>query len=146
MIRVLIADDHPIIRRRLHQALEEACDIVVAGEASNKQEVLKEVAHNHYDVVLLDISMPGHGGMEILHQLHHDKPGLHVLILSNYSEEQYIRRALREGASGYLAKVRVSEELIPAIRQVACGKKYVPSALSESLASSTTPAESTPRR
>jgi DNA-binding NarL/FixJ family response regulator len=139
MIKVLIVDDHPMIRRRLRQALEETGDIVVAGEVCDGLAVLNEVAHNDFDVVLLDLSMPGQSGLETLQRLHHDRPGLHVLFLSDYREEEYVCRILSEGASGYLTKDSVVEELVTAIRDVACGKKYVPSALSEKLAMRGTP-------
>ena len=126
VIKVLIVEIHSMIRRRLHQALAKTCDIVVTGEASNGLEVQQEIAHNDFDVVLLDIAMPGGGGLEVLHRLIHDKPGLRVLVLSAYHEQQYMCRVLKEGASGYLTKDRISEELIPAMRQVACGMEYVP--------------------
>jgi DNA-binding NarL/FixJ family response regulator len=134
MIKVLIADDHPIVRQGLHQILKETSEIVVTGEASNGAEVLDETSKNEYDVVLLDISMPGRSGLDILRQLKREKPDLHVLILSTYPEEQYAVRALKDGASGYLTKASAPEELITAIKKVALGRKYVSSALAEKLA------------
>ncbi len=134
MIKVLIADDHPIVRQGLRQVLKETSDIVVIGDASNGAETLNEVSKNDYDVVLLDISMPGRSGLDILQQLKIEKPDLHVLILSTYPEEQYAVRALKDGASGYLTKSSAPDELVTAIRKAAMGKKYVSSALAEKLA------------
>jgi DNA-binding NarL/FixJ family response regulator len=134
MIKVLIVDDHPIMRKGLKQVLAEASDIVVAGEASNGQEALNRVLENDFQVILLDISMPGRSGLEVLSQLKKMKPSLSILILSTYPEEQYAVRALKSGASGYLTKESLPEELIAAIRKVARGGKYVSAALAEKLA------------
>ena len=134
MIKVLIADDHPIVRQGLRQVLKETSDIVVAGEAGTGPETLDEVSKNNYDVVLLDISMPGRSGLDILRQLKIDNPELHVLILSTYPEEQYAVRSLKDGAEGYLTKASVPDELVAAIRKAASGRKYVSSALAEKLA------------
>ena len=103
-IRILIADDHPIVRAGFKQVLSETPDLIVADEAGNGQEVLEHLKKKKYDVVLLDISMPGKNGLEILGDLKTDYPKLPVLILSIYPEEQYAIRALRAGASGYLTK------------------------------------------
>jgi two-component system invasion response regulator UvrY len=134
MIRILIADDHTIVRQGLKQILAETPDMVVADEASNGQEVLAKVWNNDYDVVLLDISMPGRSGIDILKQLKGERPKLPILILSMYSEEQYAMRALRAGASGYLTKESAPDELIVAIRKVSQGRKYVSPSLAEKLA------------
>lgn len=134
MIKVLIADDHPIVRQGLRQVLKETSDIVVAGEAGTGPETLDEVSKNDYDVVLLDISMPGRSGLDILRQLKIENPGLRVLILSTYPEEQYAVRSLKDGAEGYLTKASVPDELVAAIRKAASGRKYVSSALAEKLA------------
>lgn len=134
MIKVLIADDHPIVRQGLRQVLKETSDIIVAGEAGNGPETLDEVSRNDYDVVLLDISMPGRSGLDILRQLKIEKPDLRVLILSTYPEEQYAVRSLKDGAEGYLTKASVPDELVAAIRKAASGRKYVSSALAEKLA------------
>ena len=133
MIRVLIADDHPIVREGLKQILSETDDILVVDEASNGKEVLDYVWNNAYDVVLLDISMPGRDGLEVLRELKHQKPKLPVLILSMYPEEHYAIRVLRGDASGYLTKSSAPDELISAIRKVATGRKYVSSTLAERL-------------
>jgi len=134
MIRILIADDHTIVREGLKQILAETRDMVVADEASNGQEVFAKVSKNEYDVVLLDISMPGRSGLEVLKQLKGERPKLPVLILSMYSEEQYAMRALRAGASGYMTKESAPDELIEAIRKVSQGRKYVSPSLAEKLA------------
>ena len=134
MIRILIADDHTIVREGLKQILAETRDMVVADEARNGQEVFAKVSKNEYDVVLLDISMPGRSGLEVLKQLKGERPKLPVLILSMYSEEQYAMRALRAGASGYMTKESAPDELIEAIRKVSQGRKYVSPSLAEKLA------------
>ena len=100
MIKALIADDHPVVRQGLRRILEESSEVVVGGEAATGAEVLAEVFKNEYDVVLLDISMPGRSGLEILREMKKEKPDLRVLILSTYPEEQYAVRALRDGAAG----------------------------------------------
>jgi len=135
MLRLLIADDHPIVRRGLKQIIAETSDMVVADEASNGWEVLSKVRATNYDVVLLDISMPGRSGVDILRELKNERPGLPVLILSIHPEEQYAVRALRAGASGYLTKKSAPDELVAAIRKVSMGGKYVSSSLAEKLAS-----------
>lgn len=134
MLRIIIADDHPIVRQGLKQIVAETSDMVVAGEASNGKEVLNKVGENDYDVVLLDISMPGESGMDILGELKKLKPGLPVLVLSIHPEEQYAVRMLRAGASGYLTKDKAPRELIEAIRKVSLGRKYVSSSLAERFA------------
>jgi len=134
MIRILIADDHTIVREGLKQILAETPDMVVVDEANNGQEVLEKVWKNDYDVVLLDISMPGRSGLDILKQLKSENAKLAVLILSMYSEEQYAMRALRAGASGYMTKESAPDELIEAIRKVSRGRKYISPSLAEKLA------------
>ena len=135
MLRVLVADDHPIVRRGLRQIIAETADIVVADEASDGQEVVSKVAQNRYDVVLLDISMPGKHGFDALKEIQGLRPDLPVLVLSMHQEEQYGVRALKAGASGYLAKESSPDELVSAIRKVARGGTYISSTLAERLAS-----------
>lgn len=135
MVRILIADDHPVVREGLKKMFEKVSDISIAGEASNGQEVLNKIEQNDYDLVLLDISMPGRDGLDILRELRRKRPHLPILILSMHSEEQYVIRALKAGASGYLTKKSISDELIKAVQEVACGGKYITSSLSEKLAS-----------
>ena len=134
MIKVLIADDHAIVRKGLRQIVSETSDIIVAGEAGTGQEVLDGVRANDYDVVILDISMPGGDGLNLLKILKKEKPRLPVLVLSVHPEDQYAVRALRAGAAGYLTKESAPEELITAIRRVSNGRKYVSSLLAEKLA------------
>jgi len=131
MLRILIADDHPVVRRGLKQIVAETSDMVITGEASNGAEVLNKVWGNDYDVVLLDISMPDKSGMDILAELKCMKPNLPILVLSIHPEEQYAMRMLRAGASGYLTKEMAPPELIKAIRKVSQGGKYVSSSLAE---------------
>jgi two-component system invasion response regulator UvrY len=135
MIKILVADDHPIVRQGLKQILSEYPDMTVADEAGNGKEVLSKVAKKDYDIVLLDISMPGRNGLDILKELKSKKPKLPVLVLSIYPEDQYAVRVLKLGASGYLTKESVPEELVAAIRKVARGRKYVSNYLAEKLAS-----------
>ncbi|MBA4393185.1 MAG: DNA-binding response regulator [Desulfobacca sp.] len=134
MIKILVADDHPVVRLGLKQLLSDVKDMTVADEATTGQEVLKKVAKNDYDVILLDISMPGRNGLDILHELRSKKPKLPVLVLSIYPEDQYAIRVLKIGAAGYLTKESVPEELINAIRKVSQGRKYISSTLAEKLA------------
>lgn len=134
MIKILIADDHVIVRTGLKQILSETSDVVVTGEAGDGNETINKVYENDYDMVLLDISMPGRGGLEVLAEIKKKKPDLPVLILSMHPEEQYAVRALRTGASGYLTKESAPEELIKAIRKVSRGGKYVTASLAERLA------------
>ena len=134
MIKILIADDHAIVREGLKQILSESPDLVVVAEASTGQEVLDKVAKNDLDLVVLDISMPGRGGMDILKEIKSLKPKLPVLILSMYPEEQYAVRVLKSGASGYLTKESAPIELVKAIRQISQGKKYISPSLAEKLA------------
>lgn len=134
MIKILIADDHSIVREGLKQIVADTSDMVVSGEAVDGQEVLEQVRKEDWDLILLDISMPGRGGIDTLKELKIEKPKLPVLVLSMYPEEQYAIRALKAGASGYLTKESAPEELIEAIRKVSQGRKYISVALAESLA------------
>lgn len=134
MIKVLVADDHAVVRRGMVQIVGEAPDIVVVGEASTGRQVLEIVRKDGCDVLVLDIAMPDGGGLEVLHQLRSLKPDLPVLILSMYSERQYAERTLKAGAAGYLTKETAPDELIAAIRQVAGGGKYLSRSLVEELA------------
>ena len=135
MLRILIADDHPIVRQGLGQLIAKTTDMVVTDEAGNGWEVLSKARGSFCDVVLLDISMPGLHGLDIIKQLKNENPRLPILILSMHSEEQYAVRAFRAGASGYLTKERAPDELLAAIRKVSMGGKYVSSSLAEKLAS-----------
>jgi two-component system invasion response regulator UvrY len=134
MIRVLVADDHAIVRRGLRQILQEVPGIDGVDEASNGQEALARVRKGEYRLVLLDISMPGLSGLDVLKQLRAERPKLPVLILSMHPEEQYAVRALKAGASGYLTKETASEELMTAVTRILDGRKYVSESLAENIA------------
>lgn len=134
-IHVLIADDHAIVREGLKQILADTKDILVAGEAENGLGAIALARENlHCHVMLLDISMPDRNGIDILKQLRKELPKLAVLMLSMHREDQYAIRALKTGACGYLNKQSAPAELVDAIRQVACGKKYISPALAQELA------------
>jgi len=137
MIRVLIADDHPVVRKGLRNVLKATTDIVVAGEASNGHELLAEASTERYDVVLLDISMPGMDGLDVLKELRKSTPELPVLFLSMYPEELHGARAIRGGAAGYLMKECTPEELVTAIRKVSAGGRHISLSLAETLISDT---------
>lgn len=134
MIKVLITDDHPIVRQGIKQVLEDCHDIEVLDEVGEGNELIKKIIDNEYDVILLDISLPGRNGLDLLKEIKSLKPKLYVLMLSMHPEEQYAIRALKLGASGYLTKASVSDELISAIRKAAQGKKYITPSLAEKLA------------
>ncbi len=134
MIKILVVDDHAIVRDGLRRILVDTPDMVVADEASNGEEVINKVGNNHYDLVLLDISLPGRDGLDVLKQLKCTNPKIPVLILSMYPEEHYAVRSLRAGAAGYLTKQSSSDELIGAIRKVAEGRRYITPSLAEKLA------------
>ncbi len=133
MIKILIADDHSIVREGLKQIVAESAEMAVRGEAVNGQQVLELVHKADFDLILLDIGMPGRGGIDTLKQLKIIKPEIPVLILSMYPEDQYAIRAIKAGASGYLTKESAPEELIGAIEKVAQGGKYVSARLAEKL-------------
>jgi DNA-binding NarL/FixJ family response regulator len=134
MIRILIADDHTIVREGLRQILSDTGDMVVTAEAGNGQEALDKILKEEFDVVVLDIAMPGRSGLDILKELRSYSPKLPVLVLSMYPEEQYAVRVLRAGADGYLTKESAPNELITAIRRLHAGKKYISPSLAEKLA------------
>ncbi len=135
MIRILLVDDHVIVRKGLRQILEEDSGMKVAGEAQNGEEALSMVRSGKFDVVILDISMPGRGGLDVLRDLKTEKSGAKVIVLSMHPEEQYAIRSLRDGASAYLTKNCPPEELLLAIRTVHAGKKYITPSIAERLAS-----------
>lgn len=134
-MRILIADDHAVVRRGLRETLNEAFPRVTFGEAKTAQEALENVERQNWDVVILDISMPGKSGLDVLDDMHRLRPSLPILLLSIHPEGQYARRALRSGAAGYLTKESVPEELKQAVRRVQAGGRYVSAALAEQLAS-----------
>lgn len=134
MIKVLIVDDHQIVREGLKQILSETSDIKVLAEGEKGYDALKKMEEQEFDVVILDISLPDENGLEILKKIKSQSSHTAVLILSIYSEEQYAIRALRAGAAGYLSKESASDELIEAIRKISRGRKYIPLRLAEKLA------------
>lgn len=134
MIKVLIADDHAVVRQGLKQILSEQPDMKVLGEASTVAELFDQIRKDQWDVVVLDISMPGRGGLDGLKELKQEQPKLPVLILSIHPEDQFAVRALKTGASGYLTKDSAPEELVQAIRKVLTGRKYISPGLAEKLA------------
>jgi DNA-binding NarL/FixJ family response regulator len=134
MIRVAIADDHPIVREGLRRIASEGAGISVTGEASTAAELFRLLAGSAADVVLLDVSMPGSTLIETLNQLKLKHPSVKVLVLSVHPEDQWAMRAFRAGAAGYLTKDHSPEELVEAVRRVARGGKYVSATLAEKLA------------
>ncbi len=134
MIKVLIADDHSVVRSGIKQILSDENDMHVAGEACNSQEVIEKISKEKYDVLVLDITMPGKSGLEVLTDVKRICSDLPILILSMHPEEQFAVRALRSGASGYLTKESAPEELVIAIRKIYGGGKYVSASLAEVLA------------
>ena len=134
MIRVIIADDHKIVRDGLRQILAQTGDIDVVSEAATGGEVMQIVRSEDADVLLLDLSMPGRNGLDLIKQVRAEKPALRILILTAYDEEQFAVRTIRAGAVGYLHKDSASEQLVSVIRKIAAGGMYVSAALAESLA------------
>lgn len=134
MIRVVLADDHNIVRAGLKELLSDTGDIEVVGEATDGYTVMARVRELEFDVLVLDMSMPGRSGIELIKQVKSEKPKLRVLVLSMHSEEQYAVRALKAGASGYLTKESAAEQLVAAIRRVAGGGAYVSPETAERLA------------
>jgi two-component system invasion response regulator UvrY len=134
MIRVLVADDHPLLRSGLKQVLGEEPDIALAGEAENSDQVLEFLRDKDWEVLILDISMPGRGGLDILREVRRMKPDLPVLVLSMHAEDQFAVRAIKAGANGYLSKENAGSEVVKAIRKIVTGKKYVSPNLAEMLA------------
>lgn len=133
-MRILIADDHAVFRRGLRETLREAFAKATFGEAQTAEETLEFMRRSTWDLLILDISMPGKSGLDILEEVKRQWPQLPVLFLSMYPEEQYAKRALKAGAAGYLTKESVPEELKAAIRKVAAGGRYVSVGLAERLA------------
>ena len=134
MLRLLVADDHEIVRKGLVKVLAEILQPIKVDEAKNGQEALSKVLKSEYDLVVLDIKMPGKGGLDVLKEIKQHKPKLPVLILSMHPEEQFAVRAIRAGASGYLTKECAGDELVLAIRKALKGERYISGSLAEILA------------
>jgi DNA-binding NarL/FixJ family response regulator len=134
MLRILVADDHEVVRKGLVKVLAETLQPIKVDEANNGQEVLSKVLKGEYDLVVLDIKMPGKSGLDVLKEIKQHKPQLPVLILSMHPEEQFAIRAMRAGASGYLTKECAGDELVLAVRKALKGERYISSTLAEILA------------
>ncbi|HEX8796116.1 MAG TPA: response regulator transcription factor [Polyangiaceae bacterium] len=135
MIKVLVADDHAIVRRGLRQILSETPDIMVGGEASTAQEVIRLLTDERWSVVVLDLSLPGSSGLELLSRIRREHPHCPVLVLTVHPEDQYAVRCIKAGAAGFLTKESAPEKLIDAVRKVAGGGRWVSPELAETLAS-----------
>src|SRR5437899_12911470 len=133
-MKVLIADDHAVVRRGLKETINESFPKTTFGEVETAQEAIESVRRQDWDVVILDISMPGKSGLDVLDDLRRLRPRLPILLLSMHPEEQFARRALKAGAAGYLTKESVPEELKEAVKKVVAGGRYVSAALAEKLA------------
>ncbi len=133
MIDILVVDDHALIRKGLKMLLEENADFKVKGEAESGAQAIKIARELHFDLVLLDISLPDKHGMDVLKQLKLEQPAIKVIVLSMYPEEQYGVRALKAGAMGYINKQSAPEKLVGAVQQVITGKKYISTVLAEQL-------------
>lgn len=134
MIRIAIADDHMVVRQGLKQILNECAGFQLAGEAANGHEVMTLVREENIDVLILDLSMPGRSGIELIAQIKSEKPKMPILVLSMHNEEQYAVRAIKAGAAGYLTKESVSNELVSAVSKVARGGPYITPSVAERLA------------
>ena len=133
MISVLICDDHPVVRRGLKEIIASGCVVKCVAEASTAEEALRQGLQRYWDVVLMDISLPGMSGLETLKALKRERPRLAVLVVSVHPEDQYAVRTLRAGASGYLTKETAPDELVKAVHCVVAGRKYVTPYVAEQL-------------
>jgi two-component system, NarL family, invasion response regulator UvrY len=134
-MKILIADDHAVVRQGLKQILADEYRRATFGEASNAQEAIDRIWKDEWDVVVLDVTMPGRSGLEVLREIRKSKPRLPVLVLSMHPEDQFAMRVLKSGASGYMTKESAPAELVGAIKKVLTGGRYVSSALAEKMAS-----------
>lgn len=134
MLRILIADDHDLILKGLKQILKEAFPSALIEEVKNAEGVFKKAIQQEWDIVISDISMPGRGGLDMLHDLKESFPKMPVLILSVHPEEQYAMRVLRAGAAGYLSKGSANDELVKAVQHILLGRKYISPYMAEKLA------------
>ena len=134
MIRILVIDDHAVVRAGLRNFLADCPDMEIAGDAANAEDALRLVREQDWQVVLLDISLPDKSGVDVLKQIKRAKPDLPVLVLSMHAESRYALQLLRNGASGYLQKEAMADDLVGAIRTVVLGRKYVSQAVAQLLA------------
>lgn len=134
MTRIVLADDHAIVREGLKRIVADAADFQVVGEAADGTEVMKAVRELEFDVLVLDLSMPGRSGMELIKLVKAEKPKLRILVLSMHQETQYAQRAIKSGASGYLTKESAPAQLEAAIRKIAGGGAYISAEVAEQLA------------
>ena len=135
MIRIIIVDDHAIVRRGLKQILAGTSDMIVTDEASSAEELMDKLQKSVFDVLILDITLPGRSGLDALQSIKNIYPDLHVLILSMHPEEEFAVESIRKGAAGYVTKESAPEELLEAVRHVYNGQKYISPSLAEKLAS-----------
>jgi len=135
MLRILLADDHAIVRKGLRQLILDEYPSAHIGEVSDVENLITQVMKAEWDVVVCDISMPGRSGVEALQQIKHIKPEIPVLIMSMHSEDQYALRVMKAGASGYLSKETVHNDLIKAIQTIRLGRKFITPSVAEKLAS-----------
>ncbi len=136
MIKIVIADDHDIVRAGLKQIIADEDDMEVAGEANSGEKLLELIKKNDYDVVLLDLKMSGMNGIEVMKHIKATKPAVPVIVLSMHAEDQYAVRTIKAGASGYITKETAGDNLVSAVRRVASGGKYISPTLAETLAES----------
>jgi DNA-binding NarL/FixJ family response regulator len=134
MPRILIADDHAIVRKGLKQILLEEYPTAIIGEAADAEALITDIINGQWDVVICDMNMPGRSGLDALHQIKQFEPKLPVLIMSMYPEDQYALRVLKAGASGYLGKETIHDDIVKAINTVLLGKKFITPAIAEKLA------------
>lgn len=134
MIKLIIADDHTLMREGLKRILDDVEDFEVVGEAVNGHEVLAQVRKGGFDLLLLDLSMPGRQGVDLIQQIVHEAPKLAILVLTMHNEEQFAVRAIRAGARGFLTKESAGTQLVGAIRKVASGRPYISVEVAEQLA------------
>jgi len=144
-MKILLADDHAVVRHGLQQILTDAFKRATYGEARNAQEALDLVWKQDWDVVVLDITMPGRSGLDVLREIKKFKPSLPVLVLSMHPENQFAVRVLKCGASGYMTKESAPEELVGAVKKVLAGGRYVSNSLAENLAASLSASQKAPQ-
>lgn len=130
----MVADDHPLLRNGLKQILTQEPDLTVAGEAEDSEQVMASVERGEWDLVILDITMPGRSGLDVLRDIRRMRPELPVLVLSMHAEDQFAVRAIKAGANGYVSKDNAPTEVVRAVRKILSGKKYVSPTLAEILA------------